>query len=127
MNERHEDHPATLCAMTPPGEVKPRKKRRIFLWVFLAIQALFIIWTITGVASHPSGPSVATQTAQVCANGGWQGLFKSHADCMKHYAVGLSDASNTGKGLAVALIVVIWVVVDFLLGVTYGVYRLARR
>jgi hypothetical protein len=105
----------------------PRKKHRVFMWVFLAVQVLFLIWVITGVASHPAGPSASAQAAQQCANGGWQGLFKSQADCNQHYAVGLNDASNLGKGLGVALIVVFWCVVDFLMGVTYLIVRLARR
>ena len=109
----------------PPG--KPRKKRRVFLWVFLAIQVIFIIWIVAGVASKGSGPSAAAQAAQQCANGGWQGLFKSQADCGKHYGVALNDAADTGKGLGVALIVIMWVVVDFLLGVGYGIYKLASR
>jgi ABC-type phosphate transport system permease subunit len=110
-----------------PGGTQPRKKRRIFLWVFLAIQTIFLIWLITGLASKGSGPSVASQTASACSNGGWQGLFKSHADCMKHYAVGLQDAGNVGKGLGAAIIIVFWMVVDVILGIGYGVYKLARR
>lgn len=111
----------------PPPAAPPRKKRRVFMWIFFAIQVLFIIWIITGVASKGSGPSAATQAANQCANGGWQGLFKSQADCVKHYSVALNDAANTGKGLGVAIIVVVWVVVDFFLAVGYGIYRLATR
>jgi hypothetical protein len=110
-----------------PAAQQPRKRRHVFMWVFLAIQALFLIWIITGVASHPGGPTAATQAAQQCANGGWQGLFKSQADCDQHYAVALNDAGNVGKGLGVALIVVFWCVVDFLMGITYLIVRLARR
>jgi len=111
----------------PPASGQPRKRRRIFLWVFLAIQAIFVLWLIVGLASKGSGPSVASQTASVCANGGWQGLFKSHADCMKHYAVALHDAGDAGKGLGAAIIIAFWMVVDVILGIGYGVYRLARR
>lgn len=32
-----------------------------------------------------------------------------------------------GKGIGVGLVVIVWVVVDFLLAVSYGIYRLARR
>ena len=110
----------------PPAQ-PPRKRRRVFMWVFLAVQVLFIIWIIAGIASHPAGPSAAAQAAQQCANGGWQGLFQSQADCQKHYAVALNDASNAGKGIGVALIVVFWCVVDFLMGVTYLIVRLSRR
>jgi hypothetical protein len=110
-----------------PGGAQPRKKRRIFLWVFFAIQAIFLIWLITGLASKGSGPSVASQTASTCSNGGWQGLFKSQADCMKHYAVALHDAGDVGKGVAAAIIIVFWMVVDVILGIGYGVYKFARR
>jgi hypothetical protein len=95
--------------------------------VFLGIQAVFIIWIIAGLASHPGGPSAAQQAAQQCANGGWQGLFKSQADCVQHYGVALNDAGNVGKGIGVAFIVIIWMVVDFFVGLGYGVYRLASR
>ena len=110
-----------------PPAAPPKKKRRVFMWVFFAIQAIFIIWIITGIASHGTGPTAAAQAAHQCANGGWQPLFKSQADCVKHYSVALNDAANTGKGLGVALIVVFWVVVDFFLGIGYGIYRLASR
>jgi hypothetical protein len=40
---------------------------------------------------------------------------------------GLNDAQNVGKGLGVAVIVIIWIVVDFFLGLGYGIYRLATR
>jgi len=54
-------------------------------------------------------------------------LFTSYADCVKHGAVGLADAANLGKGLAVSVIVITWVIVDLLFAVTYGIYRLAKR
>jgi hypothetical protein len=82
---------------------KPRRKRRIFLWVFLAIQVLFIIWLVTGAA---------TQGHQHC-----QGL--SAHDC--------AAASDLGNGLAVGLIIALWAAVDIILGISYGVYRLASR
>lgn len=120
-------HASNPAAYYPPQSATPRRKRRVFLWIFLAIQVLFIIWLIAGTASSPAGPSVAQQTAQACAGTGWQGLFTSHADCMKHYAVGLNDAADTGKGIGLALVVVFWVVVDILVGGGYAIYRLASR
>lgn len=107
----------------------PKKRRRVFLWVFLGIQALFLIWIITGIAgtSH-SGSDAHTQAVQFCADkANWQYLFKSQTDCVTHYGNGLNDASNVGKGLGVAVIVVVWIVVDFFLGLGYGIYRLASR
>lgn len=46
---------------------------------------------------------------------------------MKHYAVALRDAGDAGKGIGAAIIIVSWMVVDVILGVAYGVYKLARR
>jgi len=114
----------------PPPQVQqpaPRRKRRVFLWVFLAVQVLFIIWIIAGAATNPAGPSTAQQAAQQCANGGWQGLFTSQADCQVHYAHALNEAATAGKGIGIALIVVFWIVADFFLGLGYGIYRLASR
>ena len=104
---------------------KAYRPHRVFLWIFLAIQAVFLIWVIIA-STRSTGPS-STQIAQFCGNGAWQGVFSSYADCVKHGAVGLADAANVGKGIAVSLIVIIWVVVDFLLAITYGIYRLAKR
>jgi hypothetical protein len=39
----------------------------------------------------------------------------------------LGGASKVGASVGAALVVIVWVVVDFLLGITYGIYRLARR
>jgi len=116
--------PPQAAYAAPP---KPRKKRRVFMWVFFAIQVIFIIWIIAGAASKAPGPTAAQQAATQCANGGWSPLFKSYADCVQHYGHVLSDAADTGKGLGVALIVVLWVVADFFLGLGYGIYRLASR
>jgi hypothetical protein len=43
----------------PPPQVQPpRKINRIFLWVFLAIQVIFLGWVIyAGVSLPQSGPS----------------------------------------------------------------------
>lgn len=88
-----------------PAPPAPRKKRRIFLWVFMVIQALFIVWIISGAMSA-SGQA-----------GGCEGLDAQTCNA----------ASDVGTGIGVALIVGLWLVVDFLLAVIYGVYRLAKR
>jgi hypothetical protein len=103
-----------------------RRKRRVFLWVFLAIQALFILWLVVGLATTHTGPTAA-QVAQVCGNHGWFPLYKSHADCVTHYGGALQDAGNAGKAIGAGLVVLLWFVVDVILGVSYGVYKLATR
>jgi hypothetical protein len=104
----------------------PKRKRRIFLWVFLAIQALFIIWLVVGLASVHTAPTAA-QLAQGCYNHKWYPLFKSQADCVTHYGGALNAAGTAGKAIGAGLIVVFWVVVDFFLGLGYGIYKLASR
>jgi hypothetical protein len=56
----------------------PRRKRRIFPWFFLAIQVIFLIWLITGLAQG-TGLSHA-QIVSLCGHGAWQGVFKSYHD-----------------------------------------------
>ena len=86
------------------GTVTPRKRRRVFLWIFLAVQVIFIIWIIAGASGN----------ARSCAGLAGQ----AHSNCV---------AGNVGTGIGVVLIFVVWCVVDFLLGVPYVIYRLARR
>ncbi len=82
-----------------------KKKRRVFLWVFLAIQALFVIWIIAGVASN-TGNAV---------------------DCGSLTQDQCNDTRNAGTGIGVFLIIVVWFIVDFLIGLGYVIYRLAKR
>jgi hypothetical protein len=35
----------------------------------------------------------------------------------------LNDATNVGNGIAVVFVVVAWMVIDFFLGLGYGIYR----
>jgi hypothetical protein len=39
----------------------------------------------------------------------------------------VTTAGNLGKGIGAALVIALWAVVDIILGITYGVYRLAIR
>ena len=84
---------------------QPKKKRRVFLWVFLLVQLLFIIWIIAGVSSGAGTPE----------------------DCEGLSEETCNAAADVGTSIGVALIIGVWVVVDFLLAVIYGVYRLATR
>jgi hypothetical protein len=90
--------------MASPMASPPKKKKRIFLWFFLAVQLLFIIWIIAG-ASSGSNPS----------------------DCAGLDADTCKSASDVGTGIGVFLIFIFWIFVDFLLGLIYGIYRLAKR
>jgi hypothetical protein len=85
----------------------PRKRRRVFVWVFLAIQVLFIAWVIAGAASgHGAAASCHDQ-------------YLTHAQC--------ANASEAGTAIGVGIIIVFWAVADVILGVSYGIWRLARR
>jgi hypothetical protein len=84
---------------------EPKKKKRIFLWFFMAVQVLFIIWIIAG-AGGSSGDAT---------------------DCGSLSQETCNDAEDIGTGIGVAIVIVFWVVVDFLLAVIYGIYRLAKR
>ena len=102
-------------ASTPapsPGQVsaraavaEPKKKRRVFLWFFLAVQILFVIWIVAGASTGAGTPE----------------------DCGSLSDETCNAASDVGTSIGVALVVVTWVVVDFLLALVYGVYRLAKR
>lgn len=105
---------------------KPRRRRRVFLWVFLAVQALFVAWLVTGLATVHTGPTSA-QLASECFNHNWFPLFKSQADCVTHYGNALQEAGNVGKGIGAALIVAAWVAVDLILGISYAIYRVTRK
>ncbi|MCP3423816.1 hypothetical protein [Nocardioides pinisoli] len=94
---------STDATVTP--DTQPKKKRRIFLWFFLAVQVLFIIWIIAGIGSAGGDATDCGSLSQETCN----------------------DARDVGTGIGVALVVGLWMVVDFLLGVGYAIYRLAKR
>lgn len=107
------------------ASTQPKRKRRVFMWVFLAIQALFLLWIIIDAAS--GGPSTAAQVASSCYHHAWWPLYSSQADCVRTASKLYGDAGNVGKGLGIAALVAAWVIVDFLLAVTWFVVRLSRR
>ncbi|MGP4009213.1 hypothetical protein [Streptomyces sp. 4N124] len=95
-------------APPPAPDLKRKKPRRIFLWIFLAVQALFLIWIITGVNSanddDPDCEGLTGDALQLC-----------------------QDAGDVGTAIGVGLIIGLWAAVDVILGITYGIYRLSRR
>ncbi|WP_206324222.1 hypothetical protein [Streptomyces sp. HNM0574] len=101
----------TAPAQPPPQEGRApaqRKRHRVFFWFFLAIQVLFLVWIIWAVASSGGTP-------EAC-----RGLTGDDLQLCK-------DANDVGTTIGVGLVIGIWVAVDFILAVTYGIYRMARR
>jgi hypothetical protein len=91
-------------ASTHGGETvtgAPKKKRHIFRWVFLAIQAIFLIWIITGGSS----------AADNCDG--------KVGDALEACQAGTA----VGAGIGIMLIIVLWVAVDVILGITYLIVR----
>ncbi|MFB7341864.1 hypothetical protein [Streptomyces hydrogenans] len=87
---------------TPQG---PRKKHRLFLWTFLAIQVLFLIWVILAASSGSGTPEdCGTLDRQTC-----------------------NDAENTGTAIGVGLLIFLWAAMDVILGISYAIYRVAKR
>jgi hypothetical protein len=78
-----------------------KKKRHIFRWVFLAIQVLFLVWIISGIAGNSDS----------CADQAGDALDACQA------------GTAVGTGIGVALIIGLWVAVDVILGITYLIIR----
>src|SRR3954469_12097256 len=81
--------------------MQPKKKRHIFRWVFLAIQALFLIWIIAGAAGNSNNCDGKVGDALDACQAG----------------------TAVGTGIGVALIIALWVAVDIILGITYLIFR----
>jgi hypothetical protein len=95
-----------------------RRKRRVFLWVFLAVQLLFLVLVIIQASN---GGSVHSQAVAYCHAHPDQ--YLSFADCVSLYGGG----DKVGTAIGVGLLIVLWVIVDVILGIGYGVYKLATR
>ncbi|MFF3493113.1 hypothetical protein ACFYWS_17340 [Streptomyces sp. NPDC002795] len=75
------------------------------MWFFLAVQAIFLLWIILGARSGAGVPD----------------------DCGSLDAQTCNDAESAGTAIGVGLVILLWAVVDIILGITYAVIRLARR
>ena len=119
--------PATTTPDAPAG--RTRKPRRIFMWFFLAVQAIFIAWLITGIVSAAHGiPADAhAQALAYCKGNGWSPLFKSYQDCIVHYANGMRGAAEVGSTIGAGLVIGPWVVTDIILGIGRLIVVFARR
>lgn len=87
----------------------PKKKKRVFMWAFIAVQVLFILWLVGGVGGADSAAQCAGKTSE----------YFTQADC--------EAASQVGTGIGAAIVLLLWAVVDFIMAVTYLIVRLARR
>jgi hypothetical protein len=109
-----------------PGPQPRRKRRRVFLWVFLVIQALFLILVIVGVAGTNNAPSHGQLVAD-CYNNRWFPAFNSQAACVASESKSLTADGDITEGLGVVVELVVWFVVDAVFLVGYWIYRLATR
>lgn len=103
--------------------------RNFFRYCFFAVQAIFLIWLISAfAASSGNGADAHAQAVQWCADkSNWQYLYHSQADCVTHYGNGLNAAGDIGSGIAVGLIIGLWVAADIILGIGRIVVMLGRR
>lgn len=88
-------------------EPPAKKKKRIFMWVVLAVQALFIAWIAAGLAGSGSDDTCAGKTGDALAL--------------------CQDAAAVGTGIGVFLIIGLWFAVNAFLLVGYGLFRLSAR
>lgn len=77
---------------------------RVFTWIILVINALFLIWVIGGVSSAGSQACPPTLSQEACL-----------------------AAGQIGTGIGVALIVGLWVAADIILGILWLITRPRRR
>ncbi|WP_030769879.1 MULTISPECIES: hypothetical protein [unclassified Streptomyces] len=87
---------------------RPRKPRRIFFWVFLTVQILFLVGIIAAVNDAPDLPDSC-----VGMTGDALRLCK--------------DSGEVGTAIGVGLLIALWAAVDIILATTYGIHRLSRR
>jgi hypothetical protein len=102
-----------------------KKRKRVFMWTFLAIQVLFVALVVM-YATESTGPSHADLVSG-CYNGAWQGLFKSQQDCVVHYGNALNAAGHVGQGIGIVMVSVAWFFTDAILGIGRFVVLTARR
>jgi hypothetical protein len=89
-----------------PETEKPRKRKRIFMWTFIAIQVIFLIWVISGAAS--AGQDV-------------NNYCNPTGDQTCH------DAYTVGASAGFLMVMVVWAITDFILGIGRLIVVLSRR
>lgn len=77
---------------------------RIFTYVILVVNLIFLIWIITGASSGDDKKNCSGLTAQQC-----------------------HDANTVGKGIGVALIIILWVIIDVILAILWLITNRKKR
>ena len=79
---------------------------RIFTWIILAINALFLVWIIVGAASRPAATNTTCNSLdlQTC-----------------------QAASDVGTAIGVGLIIGLWVAADVILGILWLITKPKTR
>jgi hypothetical protein len=83
-----------------PQPGKRKRKIRVFTWIILAINVLFLIWIIAGVSSVSSSACDPSLSQETC-----------------------TATKEIGGGIGVLLIIFLWVAVDVILGIIWLVTR----
>lgn len=74
-------------------------------WLFIALQLIFILWLVTGIASTSHHATGCEQLSQHTCD----------------------SAYNAGRAIGAFLIVFLWVAVDVIIGVCVFIVRRTRR
>lgn len=97
----------------------PRKRKRVFMWSFLAIQGVFLALLIVAfTAGSSSGSGNHAYAVAHCNNGQWHYLYHSFNDCANSLS-GAGDAGTAiGTALLAGIIIAVWVAFDVIAGIT---------
>lgn len=83
---------------------KRKRNYHVGMWLFLAVQALFLVWVISGIASAGNTGDCGTLDRQTC-----------------------QDAANTGTAIGVGIVIAFWAFVDVILGMIWLIVHFARK
>jgi uncharacterized membrane protein len=84
----------------------PRRRRRIYLWAFTALQVVFLAWVIIAIVSG-------------------SGVSASHCTGLSEKACKNTDTLGTAVG--VGLIVAVWASIDLIIGIAWAIVKLKTR
>ena len=118
--QSHAAHSQASGTAAATRKVRPREKRRIFLWFFAAVQVIFIIWLVVGIRGNATSinPTVVHQCHEPANLATW-GSVQACENA-------LGAAAKVGTGLGVAPIIITWILVNGALGFFHGICLLRR-